>query len=569
MYKRQYLGSGGELSVAPAAFRIVNTLTGATAFSGVLTPRPDQGFDCSPLPYQKVMAADFSALETSGNYQLEVDGLGRSLAFQIDPDMNLNFARMYAQGLYNQRCGVELALPFSRHTHAACHTAAADIPTGAAEFQDTWDTLAASNLDGTSVTRMTSVDTQLYPIIRTGKIDVSGGHHDAGDYSKYTINSAQLIHHLVFAADNFPGAGALDNLGIPESGDGKSDLLQEAKLEADYLAKLQDDDGGFFFLVYPKHRKYENNVLPDAGDPQVVWPKNTAATAAAVGALADIGSSPRFKLQFPAESALYLQKARAGWDFLTAAIQAHGKAGSYQVITHYGDLFSHDDELAWAAAAMFAATGDPIYQQKFIEWYNPQSQDTIRWGWWLLFEGYGCAARSYGFAASSGRRNLSEMDAAQLGKTRAIIKTAGDAMSDRSLRSAYNTPLDDASKRWITAGWFFSGDRAFDISARNAQEPRADWKTLVLGCANFELGCNPLNVSFVTGAGQHQQHEIVHQYAQNDLREMPPSGLPLGNLQAGFQWTNMYESNLNQMNFPFDWTATNQYPLYDLSLIHI
>src|SRR5256886_3457186 len=54
---------------------------------------------------------------------------------------------------------------------------------------------------------------------------LSGGHHDAGDYSKYTINSAALIHYLVFAVDAFEGVGELDNLGIPESGDGKSDLL--------------------------------------------------------------------------------------------------------------------------------------------------------------------------------------------------------------------------------------------------------------------------------------------------------------------------------------------------------
>ncbi len=558
-----YLGSGGELDIPAAAFRIVDTATGSTAFTGVLTPRADVGFDTTPLPYQKVMAADFSALETTGNYQLEIDGLGRSLAFQIDPDMALNFARMYAQGLYNQRCGVALTLPYSRHTHAACHVAAASIPTSAPEFQDTWNTIAANNSDSSYGNRMTSVETQLYPILRTGPIDVSGGHHDAGDYSKYTINSAQLIHHLAFAADNFPGAGDLDNLGIPESGDGKSDLLQEAKQEADYLAKLQDDDGGFFFLVYPMHRPYENNVLPDAGDPQVVWPKNTAATAAAVGALADIASSPRFKQQFPAEAALYLQKARAGWNFLLTAIQTYGKAGSYQTLTGYGDIFAHDDELAWAAAAMFVATGDPACQQKFIEWYNPQDPATVRWGWWYLFEGYGCAARSYGFAVSSGKRTLAEMDPAQLEKTQAIIKTAGDVISNRSLQSAYGSCLDDASKRFMTAGWFFSGDRAFDITTRNTLEACADWKTLVLGNTNYELGCNPLNVSFVTGAGQHQQHEIVSQYAANDRREMPPSGLPLGNIQAGFPWTNLYQSDLNQMNFPPDWLTSNSYPLYD------
>jgi len=112
-------------------------------------------------------------------------------------------------------------------------------------------------------------------------VDVSGGHHDAGDYSKYTINSASFVHALVFAADSFQGVSELDNLGLPESGDGKSDILQEAKWEADFLSKMQDADGGFYFLVYPRDRTYEDNVTPDRGDPQVVFPKTTAATAAA------------------------------------------------------------------------------------------------------------------------------------------------------------------------------------------------------------------------------------------------------------------------------------------------
>src|SRR6185369_11496594 len=229
------------------------------------------------------------------------------------------------------------------------------------------------------------------------------GHHDAGDYSKYTINSAALIHHLVFAADSFSGAGTLDNLNLPESGDGKSDLLQEAKWEADFLSKMQDADGGFYFLVYPRDRVYEDNVLPDHGDPQVVFPKTTAVTAAAVGALAEIASSPRFKQQFPNEAASYLSHAAKGWGFLTNAIAKYGKNGAYQKITHYGNEFMHDDELAWAAAAMFVATGNSVYHQQLKAWYDPSDPNTRRWTWWRLFEGYGCAARAYAFAARSGR----------------------------------------------------------------------------------------------------------------------------------------------------------------------
>jgi hypothetical protein len=86
-------------------------------------------------------------------------------------------------------------------------------------------------------------------------VDVSGGHFEAGDYNRVTYNSAQLIHVLVFALDSLPGVGALDNLGIPESGDGISDVLQEAKWEADFLAKMQDTDGGFYYSVYPITRE--------------------------------------------------------------------------------------------------------------------------------------------------------------------------------------------------------------------------------------------------------------------------------------------------------------------------
>src|SRR5207244_7542737 len=137
--------------------------------------------------------------------------------------------------------------------------------------------------------------------------------------------------------------GDFDNLGIPESGDGKSDLLEEAKWEADFLAKMQDADGGFYFLVYPRNREYESDVLPDRGDAQVVWPKNSAATAAAVAALAQCGSSPLFKKQFPEAAGNYLARAQRGWDVLPTGIAQYGKDGVYHMLTHDEDDFTDDD----------------------------------------------------------------------------------------------------------------------------------------------------------------------------------------------------------------------------------
>ena len=53
---------------------------------------------------------------------------------------------------------------------------------------------------------------------------------------------------------------------------------------------------------------------------------------------------------------------------------------------------------------------------------------------------------------------------------------------------------------------------------------------------NYEGGSNPVNVTYLTGLGTRRQREIVSQYAQNDRRVLPPSGLPIGNIQASFQY---------------------------------
>ncbi|MGV3772885.1 MAG: glycoside hydrolase family 9 protein, partial [Verrucomicrobiales bacterium] len=285
-----YLGSLGEMPVPATVFNIVNQASGEVAYTGQLTLRKDVGFSYSPLPYQQVYEADFTSLQAEGEFVLQVPGMGTSFPFLISQQSSAAFARTYALGLYHQRCGMKNELPHTRFEHGVCHAAPAEVPN--MTFEAVNRVLAEVSYDYASnplhtAPQLKDVNSSLYPFVNKSPVNVQGGHHDAGDYSKYTINSAGLIHHLVFAADNLASAFQLDNLGLPESSDGKSDLLQEAKWEADFLARMQDADGGFYFLVYPRNRRYEDNVLPDHGDTQIVFPKTTAATAAAVAALAE------------------------------------------------------------------------------------------------------------------------------------------------------------------------------------------------------------------------------------------------------------------------------------------
>ncbi len=566
-----YLGNLGELAVPTNTFSLVNVTNGAVAFTGALTLRQDVGYSYTPTPYQSVYEADFSSFTVPGQYYVVVPGMGASPPFWIYDGIGMDLARLYALGLFHQRSAFNVAMPFTRFTHAADHLAPALVPTNAsAPYTFTWTTIsnyaAEVNPDNPAQTApiLGQPSAQLYPFTKRGPLDVSGGHFEAGDYSKPTWNSAQIIHVLMFAVDTLPGVAALDNLGLPESGDGISDVLQEAKWEADFLAKMQDTDGGFFYQVYPLDREYEYDVLPENGDPQVLWPKNTASTAAAVAALAQCASSPHFKQAYPQAASNYWAKAQLGWKFLTNAIAVHGLAGAYQKVMHFDDDFTDKDERAWAACEMFLATGDTHYQTTLESWFpDPTDPATTRWGWWRMFSCYGNCIRDYASAVKSGRLQSNQLDAAYFAKCVNVITNCGNDNLTWSQDNAYGTSFPDEFKGVRTASFYFSGEQAFDLVVAQQFNPNPAYVDAILRNLNYEDGCNPINVAFVTGLGWKRQREIVDQYSENDQHVLPKDGVPISNLQEGFVWTFTYGYELSPLCYPSDGLQNAPYPIYD------
>jgi hypothetical protein len=560
-----YLGNLGELDVATKTFDLVDMTTGKSVFTGPLAARLDTGFQFQPAQYQKVFDADFSSFDTPGEYQVRVAGMGASYPFYIDDGVAMAFARTYAEGMFNQRCGMAKDAPYTKFVDGADHVAPASVPTGDSSYANAANLLASNAHvpQGQTAPELTNFTNSLYPYVTQGTIDVAGGHHDAGDYSKYLMDSGFLIHTLTFAADDMPGVAALDNLGIPESGDGKSDVLQEAKWEADFAAKMQDADGLFYYLVYPRNRAYEQDVLPSKGDPQIVWPKNTYASAAATAALAEIASSPAFKQQFPSDAARYLQIAQKGWNALQTAVSAHGKEGAYQFI-YQDDSYLHDDMMAWAAAAMFVATGDAQYETALKQWLpDPTDASTFQWSWWRTWRGWGNAIRTYAFAARSGRLQSSALDASYLAKCEAMIKAAGDDQAKWAQASAYGTSLPIPTKNYGQAGWYFSGTQAFDLAVANALAPSASYDEAILENMAYEGGANPVNVAYLTGLGWHRTRELVSQFFENDRHRLPPTGIDYGNVDTGYMYLDIYKSELEELTYPGDGAQTAPYAFYD------
>jgi hypothetical protein len=70
-------------------------------------------------------------------------------------------------------------------------------------------------------------------------------------------------------------------------------------------------------------------------------------------------------------------------------------------------------------------------------------------------------------------------------------------------------------------------------------------------------------VTYLTGLGLKRQHNAVDQFAVNSRRILPPSGIPLGQVTAGFEYLPSYGSELSELSYPTDSGTTNTYPYYD------
>jgi len=202
--------------------------------------------------------------------------------------------------------------------------------------------------------------------------DVSHGWYDAGDYGKYTPFAAGVIVDLLNAYRVFPAAFPDKHLNIPESGNGKPDVLDEVKWELDWLLKMQDPvSGGFYHLVYPNNCPGSGSCKPEfiteqryiedlmGGVPNV---RPTASTAKAVAALARAAGVYR---QYDVRlSQAYQYAAERGWAYLMA------NPANIPATGFNGEQNSDDQERLWAAGELYALTPRAEYGKYFLDHYK-------------------------------------------------------------------------------------------------------------------------------------------------------------------------------------------------------
>jgi hypothetical protein len=283
---------------------------------------------------------DFSGVTTPGEYfVLDESANVRSPVFHVGDDAYAGVLQQSMRMFYYQRDGIAKDARY----------AGADWADGVAHPQDATCGLYS---DGSGVR------------------DLHGGWFDAGDQNRYTSFAASDVIELLRAYVESPGAFG-DDTNIPESGNGVPDLLDEAKWELDWMARMQGSDGSVLSIVG------HAGASPPSADtsPCEYGPASTSASLSAAAAFAYAarvyGSVPSVTAIYPGFAGDMAARAQRAWSWAVAhpAVIFHNAGllgGGEQEVDDAGRL----QKKTQAAAFLFELTGGAGYRQFFDGHYG-------------------------------------------------------------------------------------------------------------------------------------------------------------------------------------------------------
>ncbi|KAA0255150.1 MAG: hypothetical protein EDM75_10715 [Chlorobiota bacterium] len=162
---------------------------------------------------------DFTGLRSDGSYVIESEG-ARSSNFRIGDNIYNTIVDSLLLFFRVQRCG-----PTNPHLHKVCHLYDSPVVVG--------DEAA-------------------------GKVDVTGGWHDAGDFTKFLNTTAFTTYMLLFTYDFNP-----KKMEIDRNKDGAPDVLEEARVGLDLLLRMNYKPGKLIIQVQDRRDQTVGWRLPE------------------------------------------------------------------------------------------------------------------------------------------------------------------------------------------------------------------------------------------------------------------------------------------------------------------
>jgi len=488
----------GADSLKTTKFFLLKENTTDTVFRGTL-----DGGGFWKYSEENTKKADFSSYLTPGSYVLFVPGFGTSYPFDIKAHALLAPAKASVKGFYYQRVSTEL-----KAEHAGIYARKAGHP----------DTEVKIHPSAATATRP-----------ETKTISSSRGWYDAGDYNKYIVNSGITTFTLLSLYEDFPAFIDTFNLNIPESGNKIPDLLDESLWNLRWMLTMQDEDGGVYHKL--TNANFDDFVMPEkAKSYRYVIMKTTAASLdfAAVTAQANRVFS-KFKKELPglADSCLKASVKAYEWAKKNPKViydqnEMNSKFSPHVVTGAYDDK-NVTDEFQWAALELFATTG----KQNYWDDANVAATTSFEVPNWQKVNTLGL------YSVEHYKKNLEKVKGVAI-VTDDILKLA-KPLEAYSETSPYYTPMGTDS------GDFTWGSNAVcsneGVALIQAYLITKDKKYLdaAIAAADYLLGRNATDFSFLTGFGEHPVMNIHHRPSDADGIKEPVPGLLSGGPNPGQQ----------------------------------
>lgn len=494
-------------NVNPGPFYVTSTNLRDTFFRGTLGEENQSLYSST-----KTRIADFSALQKRGSFVVLIPGVGHSYVFRIGDEVHRAAAKASLKAFYYHR----MSMPVEEKYGGKWHRSAGHP-----------DNMVYIHPSAASKERPAGTI-----------ISSPGGWYDAGDYNKYIVNSGITMGTLFSAYEDFPLYYKALSLNIPESGDAVPDILDEVIYNLRWMLTMQDPfDGG----VYHKctNAAFDGMVMPGITTlPRYVVQKGTAASLdfAAVTAQASRILKP-FAKQFPGLSDSCLKGAQRAWAWAQKAPaveynqNALNKVHDPDITTGaYGDR-SFKDEWFWAAAELFATTGNKTYYDTVSKRLE-ENFDLPTWNN-VGFLGYYSLIRLQKKLPPYVQKDIEAM------KQR-VVHLADTYLSNVN-KNAFRTVMGQTVKDFIWGGNSVAANQG--IVLLNAYFLTGNKNYIAYAVTNLDyiFGRNATGYSFLTGYGSKSTMHPHHRPSVADGIIEPVPGFLAGGPNPGRQDSCRYE----------------------------
>ncbi|MDR1556413.1 MAG: glycoside hydrolase family 9 protein [Tannerellaceae bacterium] len=360
-----WMGDGGARdysSFVGNKVYLYNTDTKEKREAGKLDFWKENGRDVGNYDFTKspVWKADFATDVPEGNYRLVIEGIGSSDDFQVKETIYKAPYDISVKGFYYMRIGEDCmeCVPVPRRPLYIPGVSPENTTiyiTTMSPFHKEWKTFSRGDYwDNPNDWK---------PYKKPGSpinTKATGGHSDALDWDRH-LGHVSIIYDMLLPYYVTKGNLPDDDCGIPESGNGIPDILDEARNEVDFWLSLRDGEGYSHGLTNPNRE----NELYQAGTTVIAAWANAANAAMLAACFRLAGNNPLMNR--------YLDSAKVAFSY--ALKQADQMLEASQDMGS-GNVRGKDLKMM-AAVFLYDLTGDTTYEDCFAGYCEITGDESV------------------------------------------------------------------------------------------------------------------------------------------------------------------------------------------------